>query len=305
MSHFLHRRAFIGLSAGFATSLYANQPRRTFPTEPRARLAVSTYPFRSLISSPKADGDQPAGAKMTLEQFAATIAPKLKVPGIEPWSHHFRSTDPEYVRGLRAAFDAAGVRVVNIPVDVSAHLCGTAEERQAALDVYKKWVDTAIILGSPGIRVHLPHGDKPGEISCAVSSLKELAAYGASNSTAINLENDEPQTEQPERIVQVILAVNSPYLRALPDFCNSMLIQNDSAYNNAALEKMFPLAFNISHVKDMEHDGNTTYRVNMDEIFAIAKKAGYRGYFSMEWEGVGEPYEGTQKLIEASLRNLS
>ena len=37
----------------------------------------------------------------------------------------------------------------------------------------------------------------------------------------------------------------------------------------------------------------------------IAKKAGYRGYFSMEWEGEGEPYEGTQKLIDASLKYLS
>lgn len=35
------------------------------------------------------------------------------------------------------------------------------------------------------------------------------------------------------------------------------------------------------------------------------KDAGYRGFFSMEWEGTGDPYEGSAKLIETSLRNLS
>jgi hypothetical protein len=43
----------------------------------------------------------------------------------------------------------------------------------------------------------------------------------------------------------------------------------------------------------------------MAKIFGIAKAAGYRGYFSMEWEGATEPYAGTQSLIDASLKALS
>jgi hypothetical protein len=42
----------------------------------------------------------------------------------------------------------------------------------------------------------------------------------------------------------------------------------------------------------------------MAKTFAIAKAAGYRGYYSMEFEGQGGPYEGTQKLIDESLKNL-
>ncbi len=300
----MNRRNFLAFSIGTAASLQADEPRDKFPAEARERLSVSTYPFRKLIATPHADEEEPAKTGMTLEQFAQTIRPKLKVPGIEPWSHHFKSTDPEYVRGLRESFNAAGLHVVNIPVDVGARLCGTAEEREAGLTTYHKWVDAAVVLGSPGIRVHLPHGEKGDEIGCAVSALKALAEYGAAKNIVINLENDEPETEQPERIVKVIKTVNSPFLRALPDFCNSMLIHDDQSYNNQAMSMLFPLAFNISHVKDMEQDGKKIYRVDVNEIFAIAKNAGYKGYFSMEWEGVGDPYEGTRKLIDASLRNL-
>jgi hypothetical protein len=43
----------------------------------------------------------------------------------------------------------------------------------------------------------------------------------------------------------------------------------------------------------------------VDRIFAVAKKSGYRGYFSMEWEGTGDPYDGTRRLLEQSLKNLA
>lgn len=242
---------------------------------------------------------------MSLEQFAASIPDRLNVRGIEPWSHHFQSTAADYVHGLRGAFQKAGVRVVNISVDARVRLCGSTQDRAAGLELYRKWVDAAVILGSPGIRVHLPRGESGEQIPCAVSALGELARYGAEKNIVINLENDEPDLEQPERIAKVIETANSPFLRALPDFCNSMLIHDDPEYDYRAMAMLFPLAFNISHVKDEESDGGRVFRVDVDRIFSIAKKAGYRGFFSMEWEGTGDPYEGTKRLLDASLRNLS
>jgi hypothetical protein len=67
---------------------------------------------------------------------------------------------------------------------------------------------------------------------------------------------------------------------------------------------MFRHAYNISHVKDSEVDNGKVFRVSMAKTFGIAKAAGYRGYFSMEFEGQGEPYEGTRNLIEESLKDL-
>ena len=131
-----------------------------------------------------------------------------------------------------------------------------------------------------------------------------LAEYGSAKQIVINLENDDPKSEDPERIVKVIEAAATPYLRALPDFCNSMLIHDDQDYNARSLAELYPLAYNISHVKDVEFSDGKAYRVDMDRIFAIAKKANYRGYFSMESENEGDPYENTKQLIAASERNL-
>jgi len=163
----------------------------------------------------------------------------------------------------------------------------------------------AILLGSPSIRVHVPQGKISDDISCAVDSLKSLAEYGAQKNIVINLENDDPASENPYCVLKVIETVNSRYLRALPDFCNSRQL-GDEAYNDKALAALFPHAYDISHVKDMETgEKGKVWRVDVDRIFTIAKRAGYRGYFSMEWEGLGDPYDGTRHLIEQSATALS
>jgi sugar phosphate isomerase/epimerase len=229
---------------------------------------------------------------------------KFNVYGIEPWSTHFESIEPTYLAGLAAAFKNAGLRVVNIPCDVQVRLCGTSEQRETAVATYHKWVDAAVTLGSPSIRVHCPAGSDPADISCAVQGLKTLAEYGAAKNVFINLENDDPSSEEPERIVKVIRSAGTPYLRSLPDFCNSMLIHNDQDYNARSLATLFPYASNISHVKDVEFSDGKPLRVDVDRIFAIAKKAHYKGYFSMESESDQDPYESTKLLIAAAARNL-
>jgi hypothetical protein len=100
--------------------------------------------------------DGSGGSKMSLVQFAQTIPEKFNVHGIEPWSHHFESTESNYIRGLNASFKAAGLRVVDIPCDVRVQLCSGTEERTAGLNLHDKWVEVAILLGSPSIRVQCP-----------------------------------------------------------------------------------------------------------------------------------------------------
>ncbi len=297
------RRSFLASCAALAaaTRLPAANPGFPFPADPRHRLSVSTYPFRSVIINPA----KPNGkATMKLADFAAGVVETFGVYGIEPWSRHFESLEPEYLNGLKQAFRKAGLQVVNIPCDASVHPCGTPDQQQATQVTWRKWVDAAGIIGSPSIRVHAG-GKALDDISCAVDSLKAIAQYGEQKNIVINLENDVPDSEAPVRILKIIEAVGSPYLRSLPDFCNSMQIHDDQDYNAKALASLFPHAYNISHVKDIEIVGGKPLTVNVDRIFQIASKADYKGFFSMETEGTLDPYQGSKNLIAAALRNLA
>jgi sugar phosphate isomerase/epimerase len=298
----IDRRRFVLSSLALPAVLRAAVPHANFPTEPRQRLAVATYPFRSIIKSTRKNDPETANATRSLQEFAAAIPQRFGVHGIEPWSPHFESTEVDYVQGLSEALKQAGVRVVDIPVDAAVRPCSPdADVRKSSLEAWKKWVDVAVILGSPSIRVHLP---EHAEDDCVLTMLNRLVEYGTQRRTVINLENDDPRSEEAFHVVKVIEQINSPWLHALPDFCNSRMV-GDEEYTYRALTAMFAHAYNISHVKDEETVEGKTLRVDVQRVFAIAKKAGYRGYFSMEWEGQGDPYEGSKRLIEQSLENLA
>lgn len=241
---------------------------------------------------------------MTLPEFGATVVDKFGVYGIEPWSRHFTSIEPAYVHSLREAFDKAQLQVVNIPCDANVRACGTPEQRTATQDTWRKWVDTASILNSPSIRVHVSASKSADYMDCAIYSLKRISEYSATKGIVINLENDDPRSEDPYVILKIVTGVGNPWVRSLPDFCNSMQIQNDQDYNAKALTELFPHAYNISHVKDVEVVGGKPLTVNVDRIFSIAKAAGYKGFFSMETEGSLDPYVGSRKLIASALKNL-
>jgi hypothetical protein len=69
---------------------------------------------------------------------------------------------------------------------------------------------------------------------------------------------------------------------------------------------MFRHAYNICYVKDSEvGEDDRVFHVGMEKTFAILKASKYRGSCSMAREGKGEPYSGTRKLIDASIKYLS
>jgi sugar phosphate isomerase/epimerase len=243
---------------------------------------------------------------MDLKEFPQMVAARFRISNLELLGDHVQSNDPEYLAALGAAVKSAGSHVINIPAGVGVSFYDAdAGKRATALTNGKKWVDAAVALDCPSVRLHIQGA--PGATPDAVRASETLAAvaeYGASKDVAINLENDDPATEDAFFIAKVIDRVNSPWLRALPDFCNSML-KGDEKFNYEAVAAMFQRAYNISHVKDAEVDHGKVFRVDLSRTFGIAKAAGYKGYFSMEFEGEGDPYEGTRKLIEESLRNLS
>jgi len=287
------RRSFVQTCAALAVG------RIQFPTVPRERLSVASYPFRSFM-------DRPGHPGLALEDFAAMVADKFGVHNIEPLSAQFPSTEPAYLARLRTMVARAHSHIVNIPASVGASFYDPdAAQREAAMAGGRKWIDVAAALGSPSVRLHVQeaHGATPDAARTA-EALKTVADYGASKKIVVNLENDDLISEDAFFLAKVIDTVGSEWLRALPDFGNSML-KGDEAFNYSAVEAMFRRAYNIAHVKDSEVEGGKVIRVDMAKTFAIAKAAGYRGYFSMEWEGQGGPYEGTQKLLDESLKDLA
>lgn len=301
MQPFTRRSVIKGALVCSATAAFAKAPKATFPVDPRARIAVATYPFRATIIAPGNHDRDPKKPGMDLASFARSIPTEFGVHGIEPLNAHFTSTEPSEIRKLRAAFDAAGVHTVNIPVDEAVELCSDDEaKRNAGNERYRHWIDVAVMLGSPGIRVWIPKCSDPSDLPRAVRALKPTLDYAATRNVVVNLENDNPVSASAARTISAIELAHTPYLRALPDFGNG-LMGGDERFNAEAVKSMFAHAWNIAHVKDAEDVHGERKTASLAELFGIAKASGYRGYYSMESDSDVDPFVDTKHLIEQSL----
>ncbi|HEV2117966.1 MAG TPA: sugar phosphate isomerase/epimerase family protein [Terriglobales bacterium] len=317
----LSRRSFLKRSLGAATacavapaveflggSLEAatNGPHMTFPTAVRERISVASWPFRFWIDSPTNTYRDHSKPGMTLLEFPAMVVKEFKANNIEPLGDHFASTDAAYLRQFREAVQRAGCHIVDIPMGGrESYYDADPGVRQKAIELGKKWVDVAVAVGSPSIRNHIGRAknSKP-DVGRTAEALGQVVNYAGSKNVVVNLENDDLESEDAFFIVNVIKKVNSPWLHALPDFCNSMLSGN-ADFNYRAVTAMFGHAYNICHVKDSEvGDGGKVYRIDIPKSFGILKASGFKGYCSMEWEGAGDSYQGTHKLVADTLKYL-
>ncbi|HET9408199.1 MAG TPA: TIM barrel protein [Candidatus Sulfotelmatobacter sp.] len=293
-----------GLRNAFSSS--APEPHIVFPTSARDRLAVATYPFRAYIESPNNSARDRKLPGMDLTDFIAQLRAKFNVHNVEPYFRHFRSLEPDYLASIRAALEKSAVNAVDMAVSNEASFYDAdASARKKAIVFAEKWVDVAAAIGCPSIRVHIERAaNSAPDVERSANSLREVTEYAAAKNIVINLENDDLVSEDAFFLVKVIEAVNNPFLRALPDFANSMLSGN-ADFNYRALQAMFAHAYCICHIKDGEAgDKGKHFDIDLKRSFDILKASGYRGYCSMEFDEPGDPYAATTALIEKTLRYL-
>lgn len=282
-------------------------PNIVFPTAPRDRISVASYPFRAYINAPNNHDRDDKLPGMTLSDFPAHVVEKFGIHNIEPLGDHFPSLEPAQLDGFRAVLEKTGVRAVNIPIgNDHSFYDADGSARQAAVAYAKQWIDAAVRIGSPGIRAHVRRANNSlPNVDRAAITLRRVADYAAEKNIVGTLENDDLVSEDAGFIVQAIVAVNHPYLRALPDFANSMLSGN-ATFNYESLKAMFLNAYNICHVKAGETDDKgKPFTIDMEKSFDILKSTNYRGYCSMEYDAPGDPYPPTTQLIEQTLKYLS
>jgi len=297
----------IGGASLFPVSLIAmpaSAPSIKFPAEPRQIICIASYSFREFIAGNHHTSGNPT---IELKDFAAHVVEKFGINKIEPWTGHLPSTDPQYLKDFRRSVENAGASLVNMTVSGkdSAYAVDRAERERAVAEC-KKWIDVAVTLGSPSIRTGVRGiKDLKPNVERLAESLRQIAEYASTNNVAVHLENDDPVSEDPYFLVQAIKLVNSPWIRALPDFGNS-LDGHDANYAYPAVDAMFEYAYAICHVKNsLETSQGTVVPVDLARTFEMLRRHSYKGYCSMEYDAPGDPYKATASLIEMTVHYLS
>lgn len=297
----MNRREFIFSSTAAASTLL----RGAEP--PDTRIGISTWSFHNFFATTRDDNAPPlTGKPWDVLDYPEMIADHYHVHEMEIVAPHFASTEPLYLAEVKARLGRAHSHLVNIPVDIpELDMGGGLSDPDTKLTAKiitasKKWIDVAHSLGAKSVRCD------PGKINTAdlkptVASYKALAAYGASKGIFVVIENHGGVgSEHPQELVDLFKAVGKN-CGALPDFGNFP----DEATRQKGLNLLFPYAHAVCHAKGLKFDakGNETM-FDFGQCVKTSKEAGFKGVYSIEFEGEGDPHTGVQNVINELRRSL-
>ena len=186
-------------------------------------------------------------------------------------------------------------------------------KRKAGIEVAKKWLDGAKILGAKSMRVNsggpriapsavvtsdYPKADDLARyLRLCIASFKEMAEHGSQVGVKVTLENHWGLTANPINIRIIVDEVGSKFCEASPDFCNwehEYLMYN-------GLKALAPYAHTNVHAKYWNRwtDNNVARSVK------IMLDSGFEGTFALEYEdGPWDGVEGAKYLYKEVLAAL-
>lgn len=226
---------------------------------------------------------------------------ELGIRGFELVNTFFPSPQYAYLRHLRKRAEEQGVELLLIMCDLEGDLAHTeTQKRVQAARNHRKWIDCAAVLGCHSIRCNI-RGDESDPIAMrerAAEGLRHLLDYARDTGVSVLLENHGGLSSDPEWLRSLVELVNDPSLGTLPDFGN--FPPETDRY--AGVETLMPYAKAVSaKCYDFDAAGNET-TIDFARMIDIVKRAGYRGYIGIEFEGPRlterEGIRAAKKLLE-------
>ena len=227
----------------------------------------------------------------------------------------------KWLEKLAAKMAETGTRCQHISNNAPTNLAGPDEAlRGIGVEVGKKWLDGAAILGAKSVRMNSPQALGPSirpqavrdpsngypknddimpYLDKAIESYKEMADYGGRLGIRVTLENHWGLAADPINIRIIIDEVNHPYCEASPDFCNweydYMLV--------SGLKALAPYAHTNVHAKYWDRWGEKN---DVQRSTRIMLAAGFKGTFALEYEeGPLNGIEGAKYLYREVLAALT
>ena len=203
--------------------------------------------------------------------------------------------------------DDYGIENVLIMIDSQGSLASSnKKERLKAIDNHKKWIDFSYEIGCETMRVNLSGETKLDRwTENSIKSLTELSDYNKNINVVV--ENHGGLSSNGKYLSNVMSKVNIDNCGTLPDFGNFCIDGSPRACNEwydiyKGVEELMPYAHAVSAKSyDFDDSGNET-KIDYSKMIDIVKKAGYKGYIGIEYEGSRMSEDdgiiATKKLLE-------
>jgi len=155
-------------------------------------------------------------------------------------------------------------------------------KRAADVKLAKQWIDVAVKLGAPVIRVfagEIPKGyeNKRDEVATYMAEcLKECAAYGKLRGVLVGVQNHGDFLQTGDQAIDMVKRVNSEWFGLIVDTGKFL---TPDPYVDVA--KTLPYAVNLQ-IKESPVGPGSSVKTDLPQLMKIIKNSGYRGYLPIE-----------------------
>ena len=260
------------------------------------RLACNSWPFRAYFDTPEMhEYRKPEYPLLTQADFPEFLANQFHIHNVEFLPQHFADTDAATIATVKAGLKKANSRCCNLMgVEIPGGAFERNADRQALAKEADRWAGVAAALGSPSITVAL-NGKGSVDPSVAAHNVTPYAEAAQRHGVKLLFHNDDMRTESAEVLVSVIKQVGRFHAGTCPDFGNFATKSAEFALDQ--LRMLAPYASNVCHAKDGIASDGKFYRDDFAASMRVMRDAGFKGLYSLEFEGLDTPIEGVRKLM--------
>lgn len=283
MPSHLHRREFLTASVIAATVGRPGSATAQATPTARARLlpGCCAYSYGKYLKA----------GSMTMEDFIVK-AVELGVLGVEITTYWLKSTEPAYLATLRRFAHQQGMPISGL--SIGAQMCEPdAAKRKEIVSTISNWVDATERLGASHLRVFgdtLPPGATEAQgIEWVSETMSAACEYSARKGIILGIETHMGLTIKASNVQAILHRVDSPFAGCTLDISNFQ----DDPY--AQIAACLPYATN-THIRD--YWGKEKTPLDLDRVWKLFAKHGFKGYMSAEYEAAEDPMTGVPKLID-------
>jgi sugar phosphate isomerase/epimerase len=268
----LTRRSFLSAAAlGFSI----DPIKRLGP--PRMKLSLAAYSFRRALAGRE--------KSMTLEDFVDRAA-AWDLDAVEPTSYYFpEPATPEYCRRLRRRAFLHGLGISGTAIrNTFTYPPGPQLEKEIAH--VKRWVDLAVDLGAPTIRIFagdLQKGTTEAQArEWCVGAIQQCCEYAAARGIILALENHGGIVSTVDQLLSIVKSVNSDWFGVNWDSGN---FRTADPYGDLA--KAAPYAV-VAQIKTEMSPNGVGEPADLAKVVGILRAARYSGFVTLEHESEEE-----------------
>lgn len=262
----------------------AAAPRHVQPGKARLRTAICAYSFRKALGA----------GKLSYEDLV-DMAVENDVDGLDLTVYWFpkENLNP-FLSSLRRKAYVSAVEIPSIAIRSDLCLKSAADQqREAAWLSY--WVDIAERLGASHIRVFggkVPDGASEDDAARWVTEiLKRASDYAGSKGVLLGLENHGGITARAKRIIEIVEAVNHPFVGINLDTGNF----HSEPYEQ--IKMCVPYAVNSQFKVNIRYEDGHEERCDWERVVGMFAEAGYKGYMALEYEAAEDPFTAVPRHL--------